>query len=336
MKTEEIFKDFFDKHLKGKIDEFEERRLKVIKNRRNAFGFVLSVIVVHAAATYMEAFPFWTLLVSVAITPLITAWLYKRFYTDDDMWVELKEIASKEAIKYILKDTMQADEKKFIEYEDFKQSKIFLQMPEHYAGRNIVKGKLGGYSVVFSEIETGYHKSVDVEKKQNEWASVFNGIFLMGRFRGTFKHHIVVVPNELRKNFSVLGKKIQQANTFYRDNYLQSPTFSEEFLNRFAVYGKDTVFAAQILTPLIQNLLVQFIDESNIKISLAFHDSRFDFAFDTTEESAEFDLSEPLTDAGAFAGVFRELILALTIINDVSNRLAPIIQRVDWSLDDKK
>lgn len=136
----------------------------------------------------------------------------------------------------------------------FERSKLFTHTIDRYSGNDYVKGTIDGVSLEFSDVHAEY--KTKNQKGQNEWRTLFRGLFLVAEFNKHFKSRTVILPDLAEKTFgNLIGGWLQSMNAS-RGTVIQLD--DPEFEKRFVVYGNDPIEAHYILTHSMMKRILDF------------------------------------------------------------------------------
>ncbi|MCU0389559.1 MAG: DUF3137 domain-containing protein [Thermoflexibacter sp.] len=337
MKSSKEYSEFCEKTLFPQLEEFEQRR-KAIGNKRITFLLiVLIIIVLHAIAILLEQLPIWSILISMLVVPFIFSFLYKQFGIDNSIAKDAQHEVIKASIPFLMGGALY-DEKQGVPYELFARSRLFLQLPEHYEGKHLTKGRLDGSLVLFSEVHCGYFKTGE---KKPEWNSIFDGLLVINAFERSLGINAVIIPSDLEKNLYLIGKTLQKHN-FQRDSKVPFDS-DKDFSNEFVVYADKPLEASSLISSNLREAILAFKNMSGIDVYISFIEVKVEsklepnkteckiyFAF-ATESLVDVEVSKTLIDVERVNKFF----LCLNFVNEITNSLRMRFIRkpgVDWTI----
>ncbi len=326
MKTPKEYQDFCKATLFPALEEFEERRKAISSKRQSLLLFVLILLVAQVIVALLDYIPVWTIFISMFVVPFLFALIYKQFFSDKDLANEIQDVVVKESVKFLVfKPSF--DEKIPLPYNHFAESKIFLQLPDNYEGRNVTKGKLADFETLFSEVDCGYLQNAG--GKKGEWQTIFKGLFLILAFEKDLEVNTVVIPNELENDLYLVGKQIQKYN-FQRG---QKVPFDDDkaFSKHYVVYADKPLESTYVVSPFIREFLLDFKKQTGIEVSLSFMGKKIYFAF-ATDSLILLDLGKTILDFERIKPFYLCLTLMQVVMMDISKRFIIKKTGIDWSI----
>ncbi len=151
----------------------------------------------------------------------------------------------------------------------FMNSGLYGRKPDRYSCEDLFTGKIGDTKIAFCEVHAEEKKT---RKRNNRtetyWTDIFKGLFVTADFHKEFRSPVSVMPDIAEKNFGWFGKKLQKMTGGVQR--MENP----EFENMFVVRGRDPVETRYILTPQMQQALVNLRKRTNDAIRIGFSNSR--------------------------------------------------------------
>ena len=250
MKSLEELKTHFRVAVAPALGELEERRGNVREGQYTlGFGFILLIFVVIAdqylGDVYVRDFgvPWW-LSSAVLFSYCVFAILYYRSkFLDDEVEQDFKELAVKELVTF-MDESLEYDAKSFLPYEEFRESKLFMDAPEHYSGDDLIEGTVDGIPIKMSELKI-MGKDKHSAKKNPRWFKMFHGMFMIAEYPEELPCDLFIFPSLYQKRFGFAGRAMQKHHFFYGHN-IQS--FDLDFNDHFAVYASDHLVGESLLT----------------------------------------------------------------------------------------
>jgi hypothetical protein len=324
MKTPKEYQDFCKATLFPALAGFEERRKGISRKRQSLLLFTLILLVSQVIVALLGYIPIWTVFISMFIFPFLSALTYKHFFSDKDLADQVQDVVVKESIKFLMFRPA-FDEKTSIPYKEFVKSKLFLQFPDNYEGRNVAKGKLADFDTLLSEIDCGYLRNVE---GKSEWQTIFKGLFLIILFEKDLEVNAVIIPNALEKDLYLVGKQIQKYN-FQRE---QKVPFDDDkaFSKAYVVYADKPLESTYLISPFIRDFLLNFKQQTGIEVSISFVGPRIYFAF-ATDSLIQLDLSKTILDFEQIKPFYLCLTLMQVVMMDISKRFIKKAG-VSWSI----
>ena len=193
----------------------------------------------------------------------------------------------------------------------FKSSGIYSSRIDRYKSEDLFLGEVGETEVYFSEVKAERKDtSRDSDgKTKTTWHTVFDGIFFMADFHKDFDTWVTVMPDFAEKTFGWFGKKLQ--NLGGKVVRLENPEFEQAFVVR----GGDQVAARYILTPDMQERLLELRRYHGTSIKLAFKDSKVILTFDSKDNWFEPDFNKPSNDVRQIESFVMEMQSCCSIVD---------------------
>ena len=192
----------------------------------------------------------------------------------------------------------------------FKSAGIYKSRIDRYHSEDLFIGDVGDTAVCFSEVKAE-RKDTSRDSKGNtktSWHTIFDGVFFMADFHKDFSTWVTVEPDFAEKTFGWLGKKFQKMGGSVV--HLESP----EFEKAFVVRGGDQVEARYILTPSMQENLLDLRRLHGDSLRLAFKDSKVIMGFTARENWFEPDFFKPSHEVRQIEGFVLEMQACCSIV----------------------
>lgn len=135
----------------------------------------------------------------------------------------------------------------------FQGSELVKGRIDRYRSEDLFHGKVGATGLWFSEVKAEREDSSTDAKgnRTTRWVTLFDGLFMVADFHKHFRTWVSVMPDVAERNFGWIGKAVQNlGGGIVR---LENPEFEQAFVVR----GGDQVEARYILTPDMQERLLQ-------------------------------------------------------------------------------
>ena len=174
----------------------------------------------------------------------------------------------------------------------FVGSGLFGSRPDRYQSEDLIHGKIGATSVQLSEVhaEEKHTRTDSKGQRKTHWTTLFRGIFFIADFHKDFRSPVSVMPDVAERHFGWLGKKLQKLG-----GNLQRMENSK-FEKMFVVRGEDAVEARYILTPSMQDRLVDLRGRLGKDLRVGFRQSHVWIAIPNASNWFEADLQMPAGD----------------------------------------
>lgn len=195
----------------------------------------------------------------------------------------------------------------------FEQSGLFSSRPDRYSCEDLFHGLIGETKVMFSEVHAEDRRTRTDSKGRTEtyYVTIFKGIFLVADFHKHFRTPLSVLPDVAERHLGWIGKKLQKLGGNLQK--LENP----EFEKMFVVRGADAVEARYILTPSMQEQLVELGKRVGKDLRVVFRDSQVCLAIPNKENWFEGDLKKPAGDRDQAAKLLSELRSCFVIVDEL-------------------
>jgi hypothetical protein len=195
----------------------------------------------------------------------------------------------------------------------FNHSGLFGTSPDRYSGEDLFHGMVGKTKVMFSEVHAEEKRRRTDSKGNTEtyWVTIFKGIFFMADFHKEFRSPVTVMPDVAERHLGWLGQKLQKLGGNLQQ--LENP----EFEKMFVVRGADAVEARYILTPAMQDQLVELGQRVGRDLRVVFRDSQVCLAIPNKDDWFEGNLHKPAGDREQARRILAELRSCLVIVDEL-------------------
>jgi hypothetical protein len=195
----------------------------------------------------------------------------------------------------------------------FEQTGLFSSRPDRYSCEDLFHGKIGETDVRFSEVHAEDRRTRTDSKGRTEtyYVTIFKGILFMADFHKHFRTPLSVMPDVGEKYLGWFGKKLQKLGGNLQK--MENP----EFEKMFVVRGADAVEARYILTPSMQDQLVELGKRVGENLRVVFRDSEVCLAIANKENWFEGDLHTPAGDRNQAAKLLGELRSCFMIVDEL-------------------
>ena len=250
MKTKSELTDYYYKSLYPVLQDLEKER-KQLRYRLIVIGVIYTLIFLALIIPIFNSIQDEDVLVFggfcyVALGAIIYKFLIK------DYTAEFKQKIIKPLIESL-------DEKLFYHHDLhinehlFNRSKLFSS-PDRISGNDLVKGEIKDTKIRFSDFHA--EKRHRNSKGQDNWSTIFKGLFVVAEFNKNFIGETIVLPDTAQSTFGDLIGHWLQSKNIGRDELVKMDDI--EFEKRFVVYSDDQIEARYILSHSIMKKLVTF------------------------------------------------------------------------------
>lgn len=206
-----------------------------------------------------------------------------------------------------------------ISEQAFKEMGLYSDDVDRYHSEDLFAGKIGKTAIMFSEAHAEERKqSRDANgNKTTRWVTVFQGLLAIADFNKNFRSWVTVKPDFAENAFGWFGRKIQGFSPHLIR--LENP----EFEKAFVVHGGDQVEARYILTPEMQNRLLDLRRWFGDDIRIAFHSSRMHLTIPNTDDWFEPSINRSALDVSQMHTFLHQMtsIFRLVEMLDLNTRI---------------
>lgn len=206
-----------------------------------------------------------------------------------------------------------------ISEQTFKETGLYTSSVDRYHSEDLFAGKIGKTAMMFSEThaEERRRRTDSKGRSSTYWVTVFKGLLTIVDFNKDFKSWLVIKPDFAEKSFGWFGRVVQNfSSNLIR---LESPEFEEAFV----VHGGDQVEARYILTPDLQERLLDLRKWFGDDIRMAFHDSRLHLSIPNSDNWFEPNIKIPANDTSQIHQFLRQMSSIFRIVEllDLNTRI---------------
>lgn len=206
-----------------------------------------------------------------------------------------------------------------ISEHSFRQAGLYSGDIDRYHSEDLFAGKVDKTSIMFSEVhaEDKRTRTNSKGKRETYWVTIFKGLLCIVDFNKDFRSWLTVKPDFAESSFGWLGRKVQGlSGNLVR---LESPEFEQAFV----VHGGDQVEARYILTPDLQERLLELRQWFGDDIRLAFHDSKLHLSIPNSDNWFEPSIKKPAHDLSQINQFIHQMtsIFRLVHILDLNTRI---------------
>lgn len=303
--------EYYYTSMQSELQSLEEERLRIVKKLQTIGFFVISsaCIVFVLLHHYLEWKLWHASLVSAMGAVIIFMFFYRVEKTGFSALFKDQVI---EKLIGLIDPSLQYRKSTFISEQAYRQSELFLEAYDRYAGSDLVGGQINEVSVQFSFLH--------VEKKERDkngkehWHDVFQGIFFIADFNKPFRTKTVVLPDFAERTLGILGSWMQSLNHI-RGQLMKLDHV--EFEKRFVVYGDDPIESRYILSHAFMEKIVQFQRKLDKPLYLSFANSQIFIAIPYTKTLFEPILTQSLLEFSYIREYFELLNTMIGIVEEL-------------------
>lgn len=200
----------------------------------------------------------------------------------------------------------------------FKRSGLFSGNVARYSGEDYFAGRIDKTDLFFSEIHAeSKHTRTDANgHTHTDYKTIFKGLFLVADFHKEFQNEVFIQPDILEK-FGFLGRKIQGLGG--KVERMENP----EFERLFKVTASNPVEARYILTPVMQERLVELARIYSPQIRVSFRASMVFLAIPNTVDWFEANLKSPANNSAQLQTIINQLRACFGLVEqlDLNTRI---------------
>lgn len=321
MKTFLEFKTYLEEQLKEDLDALEQRRFKMRYWRGRLGGILLGITTMSWAMAYLYGnVSLYIILGTVAVTAPIVYYIYQRYFLDESIPENFKDLIVKNLITF-MDPSLEYYPEDFVPYDSFEASKLFMLKPDNYYGDDLIKGELEGVNVQFSELHVEYEakekgqKSLFSKKEKQIWKSIFDGLFLVADSPVEFKGNIFILDDNLYSKLGHLGSLIQKHH-FYYGQYIMP--INHNFRDKFVVYAEDKLEGEKLLTEAFMQKIMKLKRNSKSRVFMSIIEGKIYVAVNMKKEIFKVNLNRSLSKAEHIKSFYNDLYYMLTVLDDLN------------------
>jgi len=311
MKTLSQLTDFYYKSLHPTLTELEEDRIALKKR----VIFIESLLALLALA--LLYFLFNTTQTSIdtlafigfgyfALAGIVYKLLIKD-YAKDFKFRVIRPLIKEIDINLKYTPSFHVDERLYT------GSGIFTSTPDRVNGNDLVKGKIDGIDIQFSDFHAEIrHKDV---KGRTSWSTQFEGLFLVSEFPKHFKGTTVILPDSAQSTFGDFIGSFLQSNNFSRNDLVKMDNVA--FEKEFVVYGTNQVEARYILSHTLMEKILDFKNRSQHPLHLSFNGGNIYMAIEYNKDLFEPSVFHSLLKYKIAMEYIQTLHLAIGIVEEL-------------------
>lgn len=194
----------------------------------------------------------------------------------------------------------------------FRAADLF-RSPDRYRSEDLFHGVIGKTNIMFSEVHAEEkHTTTDSKgNRKTTWSTLFKGVFLIADFHKEFRSPVSVMPDVAERSLGWFGKKLQKLGGSLQR--LENP----EFEKLFVVRGVDPVETRYILTPRMQECLIELHHRVGRGVCIGFRDSNVVLAIPNSVNLFEARVKVPAGDRMQLEGLLFDLWSCFRIVEDL-------------------
>ena len=307
--------DIYYKDLYPALKELEDDRIKIAKKLKIliAFLIIISLLIIFGIPKIIDIkeSDFADMLSTVFTIDVTVYMLYSSFITAD-----YRKDFKKKVIEKLIKsldENLNYDPNGVFPSSLYKNSLLFLKKYDKYEGDDLVTGKIGKVSIIFSDLHTQY--KTKNSKGKTRWHTIFKGLFFMADFNKNFKGITLIFPDTAQKLLGYFGQFFQE---IFRKRGLKLVKMDNiEFEKEFVVYSSDQVEARYILTPNLMEKILKIKRLKKTPIYISFVNNHIFIAI-SSKDNFEPTIFKSLFDIEVFKEYFLTLKLSIGLVEELN------------------
>ena len=301
MKSMEAITRFYDENLGELIERLENRRVG-LRKKIVLFSRVLITVAVLVTLALMIVtdWSWFGILFSVAFISLALYGLAYN-YLAKDFVLQYKEGIFRPVLQEIDSDLLYERES-FVDEALLQNSQMFPK-ESVFKGNDLIKGRVLGVPMAFSDLEVRY-----TDRRDKESRTLFHGSFFVAQFNKKIESKTVLRPSEGRIEKMISALDLGPSDKISMD--------SPEFNKRFTVLSDNTVEAHYILSHTMMERLIGLLDQVKYGMEVVFYENYLFIAI-TAPDRFEPTLFDSLSDSEKIRDFFKPLFLLLGIVEEL-------------------
>ncbi len=303
--------NFFYNELHPELKALEEDRKKLARKliKVGIFIGLISLAITYTILNNSHSFSEMDLAPGVLGFGLFM-WIKK--YMSKDYTHEFKDAIIHPLIQHI-DNSLHYSKTQHISQRDFQGSKLFRKRIDRYNGNDLVRGKIDGVQLEFSDVHAEY-ESKD-SKGRRSWHTVFQGLFIVADFNKHFVGQTTILPDKAEKLFGkLIGSWLQRHNMAQEALIkMDDPTFERHFV----VYGTKQIESRYILTHAMMKRLLDFKNRYSVTLYISFIDSKIYLALEYNKDLFEPTVFSSLLEFKLIKEYISTLQLCIGIVHEL-------------------
>ena len=258
--------------LSEELSTLESLRLDYIK-RRNRFNFYFFAVV----AFFVGLFWWKEVLFDVLIWFIfggILLYVFLSIFCLGKYKSAVTNIYEREVVPTMIDEFFPEatyTQSSYLSETDYWNSGLFNQRVDRYNGHSLFQGVFGETKIRFSQLHAEYKTTRHTKNgTRTTWHTIFKGILMVADANKRFNGRTYVTQDVAERTLGGFGKWLQEKTSTRGTElvYLENPAFEKEY----AVYSSDPVEARYLLTPSMQEYLVDLHKHNGGGVILSFVD----------------------------------------------------------------
>lgn len=320
MKSLNELKAHFQSAVAPQLSDLEKRRANVRGGQyRLGFIFLLIVFAICADQYMFEVntrdfgIPWWVSVVVLMTYGLFAIFYYRRYYLDEDIEQDFKEVAVKNMVTF-MDESLSYDAKGFVPYEEFRASRLLLDAPEHYSGDDLIEGTVDGIPIKMSELKI-LAKEKRSKRKNPRYFKLFHGMFMIAEYPEEMPCDLFIFPSSHQKRFGYAGRAMQKHSFFYGHN-IQS--FNLDFNDYFAVYASDSLVGERLLTDELILRINQIRRETGGSVMMSLLGKKIYVGLDVRHDLFQLNANNALLSKSNLERLYKDFYQVISLIDGLN------------------
>ncbi len=189
--------------------------------------------------------------------------------------------------------------------EAFFESRLFETPAEYYEGEDYIRGKVGEMPFEMCELDVR-----EISPVRTRLDQVFRGIFLFATFPEEAEGSLMIWP---RRQQTALTRSIREV-TFHGGVNVDQEILNAPFREQFISYAMPDTYVAGLLTPGMQEAVVEHIAQTGKEMYLSFQDRKIFLAIAEPRDLLEPSLWQSNLSFHLVRSFFEDINLMLRLV----------------------
>ena len=196
----------------------------------------------------------------------------------------------------------------------FRSCGLYTGDIDRYSCEDLFEGRIGKTSLWLSEVhaEDKRRRTDSKGRTHTYWVTIFEGLFVVADFHKHFKSEVYVTPDFAESTFGRVGRFFQKMGGNLEE--MESPAFEKAFVVR----ATDPVEARYILTPDMQERMLELRGRLNDDVRFAFRESRVFTTIPNKRDWFEPSLDHTAHDQGQMNTFLGQMVACFQIVEDLN------------------
>jgi Protein of unknown function (DUF3137). len=309
--------------LSEKLSTLEDLRLDYIK-RRNRFNLYFFAVVALLVGLFLWKdvlfdISIWFVFGGILLYVLISAFYLGKYKSAVTNMYE-RDVVPTMIDEFFPEATYRQGS--CLSETDYWNSGLFNRSVDRYNGHSLFKGIFGETKIRFSQLHTEYKTTRHTKNgTRTTWHTIFKGILMVADANKRFNGRTYVTQDVAERTLGGFGKWLQEKTSAKGTElvYLENPAFEKEY----AVYSSDPVEARYLLTPSMQEYLVNLHKHNGGGVIISFVDGNVYLAMTGGFNLFGAKMNLSFTDRSTIEYYMRDLLHILSTIEilDLNTRI---------------